>query len=178
MISRKDCRRPLSGQVLGAVVGAVLAFAVGAQEPEDVDIETEVERIRDELDATRRDAEAAAEREAEATARIAEIEAALRELETAEAEERTRAERAREAVTTATRPEAAEPGEVKALDGAELTVRTRSNVRAGPGLQHPVIATLDGGVPVTAHGELGEWTRITVGAERGWIYSRLLQTPD
>jgi uncharacterized protein YgiM (DUF1202 family) len=141
---------------------------------EVIDIGEELASIRAELDATREDASAAASRESDAQARFVALEARLLEIEAEAEQERTRA------VTRDDRmPASAAAGEVRSLPGEARTVLKRSNIRRGPGTEHPILATIEAGTVVTAFGVIGQWTRIAgEGIGAGWIYSELLGSPD
>lgn len=57
-----------------------------------------------------------------------------------------------------------------------MTVSTRSNLRAGPGMEFDVLRTLDGGTAVTAYSFKGVWVRVGVtDGTTGWIYKPLLE---
>ena len=51
----------------------------------------------------------------------------------------------------------------------------RTNVRAGPGLQHDVLFTLDGGHAVVGQSYTSQWVRVVDdGGREGWIFHTLL----
>ena len=50
----------------------------------------------------------------------------------------------------------------------------RLNLRAGPGIGHPVVATLTRGTRVAAYEERDGWRRITVSQTEGWAFARYL----
>jgi hypothetical protein len=59
----------------------------------------------------------------------------------------------------------------------QMTVTRRSNVRAGPGTDTEVLATLDPGASVSATGYRGLWVRIQRQREGvGWIHYNLLKS--
>ena len=59
----------------------------------------------------------------------------------------------------------------------QMTVTRRSNVRAGPGTDSEVLATLDSGTSVSATGYRGLWVRIQRRKEStGWIHYSLLES--
>jgi hypothetical protein len=72
-------------------------------------------------------------------------------------------------------------GEVPFEVPVPLRVRTRSNVREGPGRQFPILFTLEGGALLTGHSHTEGWVRVTdeQGWE-GWIFQTLVgsRQPD
>lgn len=67
------------------------------------------------------------------------------------------------------------PGEVAFAAPVKLRATTRSNVRAGPGMNFPVSFSTDSGGTLSGLSYLGEWIRVTndTGNE-GWIYGTLV----
>ena len=67
------------------------------------------------------------------------------------------------------------PGEVAFAAPVKLRATTRSNVRAGPGMNFPVSFSTDPGSALSGVSYLGEWIRVTndTGNE-GWIYGTLV----
>ena len=62
--------------------------------------------------------------------------------------------------------------------GRTMQVRTRSNVRSGPGMAHDRVEVLDAGTEVRVIGTSGEWMEIAMpGAGHGFIYGPLLMDP-
>lgn len=60
-----------------------------------------------------------------------------------------------------------------ALVGRSRT-NTGANVRRGPGTSFAVIRTLRAGTSVGIYGSNGNWRRIRVGSDYGWIHASLL----
>lgn len=59
--------------------------------------------------------------------------------------------------------------------GRTMQVRTRSNVRSGPGMAHDRVEVLDAGTEVRVIGRSGDWAEIvTPGGGNGFIYGPLL----
>ena len=59
--------------------------------------------------------------------------------------------------------------------GRTMQVRTRSNVRSGPGMAHDRVEVLDAGTEVRVIGTSGDWVEIvTPGGGNGFIYGPLL----
>lgn len=56
---------------------------------------------------------------------------------------------------------------------------TNVNVRAGPGQDYPLVATISPGVGVAVQGCVSDyqWCDIIVGESRGWVYARSIDTP-
>lgn len=66
-------------------------------------------------------------------------------------------------------------GEVAFSVPLSLKLIRRGNVRKGPGLQYPVLATLEAGVVVTGYSYKGKWVQVKLeDGSRGWIYQSLL----
>lgn len=66
-------------------------------------------------------------------------------------------------------------GEVQFEAPLPLQVINNSNVRAGPGLEHEIITTLQQGTRVTGYSHKGEWIRVRLEDGRlGWIFRTLL----
>ncbi len=66
-------------------------------------------------------------------------------------------------------------GEVPFELPVPLRVRTRANVREGPGRQFQILLTLDAGVLLTGHSHTDEWVRVTDEEGReGWIFQTLV----
>jgi uncharacterized membrane protein len=64
------------------------------------------------------------------------------------------------------------------FDVAGVAATNQLNVRAGPGMEHPVIARLPAdatGVEVVAHDRTGRWGRVTVAEGSGWVFMRYLR---
>lgn len=58
------------------------------------------------------------------------------------------------------------------------TVDQRVNVREGPGMGHPILATLDPGTPLVGQSYTSEWVRVARDDGReGWIFHTLVTAP-
>lgn len=69
----------------------------------------------------------------------------------------------------------ASAGEVLFGVPVSLKVVRTSNVRKGPGLDFRVLATLDGGTPVTGYSYKGKWVHVKLeDGTDGWIYQALV----
>jgi len=68
-------------------------------------------------------------------------------------------------------------GETAFAASLALKLKSRSNLREGPGLEFKVLVTLDEGTTVTAYSAKGAWLRVK-GEEgsSGWIYRSLVNT--
>lgn len=178
-------RTVLIGSSLAVVLGWLPAGAQVSADPMnrdvDVDVVAELEQLRADLEATRREAEAAAEREAEAEATFRALEEQLAEIEAESAAARAEGARRRAAATARDQiPDSPAPkaAGVDLLGGVARVLSANSNLRAGPGLNQPVREVLASGTAVRAYGVAGDWTRIRLPDGRtGWIFSELLAKP-
>ena len=70
------------------------------------------------------------------------------------------------------------PGEPapRALDGCALTTQTLLNLRAGPGLEHPVLGLVASGALVWAEARTDTWFRVTVAGMTGWVSAHYVVT--
>ncbi len=56
-----------------------------------------------------------------------------------------------------------------------ITVKSNCNVRSGPGPVHPVVFTVERGVPFKVLSHQGDWLEVAHGdGDRGWIYKPLV----
>src|SRR5262245_24355350 len=52
---------------------------------------------------------------------------------------------------------------------------TRVNFRSGPGTDQPSLRLLEAGTLVTVHEDVGEWLRVSVGGQTGFIHERFVE---
>lgn len=136
----------------------LLACCLSASAQEDAEpdpeLAAELARLKAELDAVRKEAEKAEQRQSEAQALVERLETRLDTVESTSGE-----------------------SGVQPLDALALAVTANTNLREGPGLNYDVQVTLPNGTPVTGHGVIGDWVRVTAeDGRQGWIYRGLLET--
>lgn len=70
----------------------------------------------------------------------------------------------------------ARPGETPFTVPVPLEATDRSNVRAGPGTNYDIVATVDPGTPLTGMAYTQDWVRVTLADGRGaWIFAALVR---
>lgn len=68
------------------------------------------------------------------------------------------------------------PGETLFAVSLQLQTVRRANVRQGPGTEHGIAFTLEGGTALVAHSYTGQWLRVsTEDGRTGWIYQGLVE---